>query len=331
MSMLSRPDRGRVVRRILAAQAFALCAAIAGAHAADDVAVEVTNRSVPVLCAEKDNVTIAFSAPGVRSFRIEAAHPAYLGQMQRDSFEPDWTACDMTGDPAFKPAAAPRRVTLYEEPGLWVVGHTQESFWRPATARVRIGDRVERDIHLLQVWMIRPMGGEEVVVLYPQDGYWRLRPLAPEGMAPTAFGSSFLIGPIGEQAGRPMVDIDEVAFDPQSRTFALSFKGGGSASVRMVRTDRRMSTLDVTFDRPAAERPFAMLRSMYVTAFNNDIAAVAVREPGALGWLEASVMDFKRATAADVWLGRLVMSRHNTSSPDMVFSRFSNAPAAVAP
>ena len=69
---------------------------------------------------------------------------------------------------------------------------------------MRIGDRVEKGLHLLQVWMIRPMGGEEVLVLYPQDGYWRLRPLAPAGLAPTAFGSSFLIGPV-EVEGRPIV------------------------------------------------------------------------------------------------------------------------------
>ena len=69
---------------------------------------------------------------------------------------------------------------------------------------MRIGNRVEKGLHLLQVWMIRPMGGEEVLVLYPQDGYWRLRPLAPAGMAPTAFGSSFLVGPV-EVEGRPIV------------------------------------------------------------------------------------------------------------------------------
>ena len=108
----------------------------------------------------------------------------------------------------------PRRTTLYEEIELWVVGLTFPTFWRPATATVRIGDRVEKGLHLLQVWMIRPMGGEEVLVLYPQDGYWRLRPLAPAGMAPTAFGSSFLVGPV-EVEGRPIVRIKEVAFDPQ--------------------------------------------------------------------------------------------------------------------
>ena len=67
---------------------------------------------------------------------------------------------------------------------------------------MRIGDRVEKNIHLLQVWMIRPMGGEEVLGLYPQDGYWRVRPLAPASLAPTAFGSSFLLGPV-EVEGRP--------------------------------------------------------------------------------------------------------------------------------
>ena len=37
------------------------------------------------------------------------------------------------------------------------------------------------------------------------------------------------------------------------------------------------------------------------------------------------VMDFKRASAAEVWAGRLVPSRHNTSAPDMVFRDFSDA------
>ena len=110
-----------------------------------------------------------------------------------------------------------------------MVGLTFPTFWRPATATVRIGDRVEKGLHLLQVWMIRPMGGEEVLVLYPQDGYWRLRPLAPAGLAPTAFGSSFLIGPV-EVEGRPIVKIKEIAFDPKTRTFTLHFERGGAAT-----------------------------------------------------------------------------------------------------
>ena len=169
------------------------------------IAVEVHGTSEPVLCAEKDNVTVNLASPEVRRFTIEAVHPAYLAAIQRDSFEADWTGCTAPGDPRPEPSAAeaPRRITLYEEYDLWVVGQVYPSFWRPATATMRIGDRVEKGLHLVQVWLRRPMGGEEVLVLYPQDGYWRLRPRAPASLAPTAFGSSFLLGPV-EVDGRPI-------------------------------------------------------------------------------------------------------------------------------
>jgi hypothetical protein len=39
-------------------------------------------------------------------------------------------------------------------------------------------------------------------------------------------------------------------------------------------------------------------------------------------------MSFGRARATDVWAGRLVPSRHNTSAPDMIFNRFQMTPAA---
>ncbi len=298
-------------------------AAPVDAASLDGLAVEVTNRSEPVLCAEKDNVTIALAAPNVRAFRIEAAHPAYIGMIQRDSFEADWTACDMSADPVHKVPVPPRRQTLYEEIGFWVVGLTLESYWRPATATVRIGDRVEKNIHLLQLWQIRPMGGEEVLVLYPQDGYWRIRPMAPAGMPPTAFGSSFLVGPV-EDEGRPIVRIKEVAFDPKAKKFTLAFERGGSATLDMVRTDNRLNAIDVAYDKPVAGRPFAMLRSMYVTDFNNDVARIAVREKGAKGWREDNIMRFGKAVATDVWMGRTSASQHNTSSPDMVFNSFSD-------
>jgi hypothetical protein len=107
------------------------------AHAAEPLAVDVTNASEPVLCAEKDNVTINLASRDVRRLRIEAVHPAYIGSLQRDSFEADWTGCSAAGDPAPGPAQPPRRTTLYEDIELWVVGLTFPSFWRPATARRR--------------------------------------------------------------------------------------------------------------------------------------------------------------------------------------------------
>ena len=73
----------------------------------EPLAVEVTNASEPVLCAEKDNVTINLASKDVRHLRIEAAHPAYIGSLQRDSFEADWTGCNAAGDP--RPAPRSRR------------------------------------------------------------------------------------------------------------------------------------------------------------------------------------------------------------------------------
>jgi hypothetical protein len=305
---------------------FLMTATLARAGSHDDLAVTVTNGSEPVLCAEKDNISIDFTSDAVRSFRIEAAHPAYITSIQRDSFEADWTDCDMSGDPVHhSDVKVPTRKTIYEEPDIWLVGWTMPTFWRPSTATVRIGDRVESGLHLVQVWMIRPMGGEEVLVFYPQDGYWRMRPKAPAGMAPTAFGSSMLIGPI-EVDGRPIVRIKEIAFDPKARTFTLQFALGGAATIKLAHIDQNRQTLEVALDKPISGRPFAGLRSMYVTEFNNDVARIAVREPGAKGWRESPILDFRTSTASAVWMGRTTFSRHNTSSPDIVLNGFSATP-----
>ena len=308
---------------------LAVWLALGGAYAQSPapLAVEVANASEPVLCAEKDNVTLNLTSSAVRQFRVEAAHPSYMGTIQRDGFDADWTGCTAPDDPKAGATSPPKRTTLYEQIDFWVDGLTFSDFWRPAKTTVRIGDRVEKNIHLIQVWMIRPMGGEEVLVFYPQDGYWRLRPLAPQGLAPTAFGSSFLVGPV-EVNERPVVNIKEVVFDPKTRTFTLQFERGGTATVRMTATDQNRHVLDVSFDKPVEGRPFAALRSMYVTDFNNDAARVAVREKGAKGWREDGIMAFKGALATDLWAGRVSLSRHNTSAPDMVFNGFAGgAPA----
>ena len=335
--LADRPPSGaggllRYRRQLATALAILALASLVelGPAAAEPLAVEVANASEPVLCAEKDNVTLNFASREVRSFRIEAAHPAYAGSLQRDSFEADWTACDLSGDPKHASPVPPQRKTLYEDIELWVIGLTLPTFWRPATATFRVGDRVEKGLHLIQVWMIRPMGGEEVAVFYPQDGYWRLRPMAPPGLAPTAFGSSFLVGPV-EIDGRPIVRISEIVFDPSQRTFTLTFERGGSAVLRLAKTDQNRNAVEVTFDKPIDGRPFAALRSMYVTEANNDVARVAVRERGARGWREDAIMSFKKATATDLWAGRVAPSRHNTSSPDMVFRDFSATAVSSKP
>jgi hypothetical protein len=290
----------------------------------DGIAVDVKNESEPVLCAEKDNITIKTFSPEVRRFRIEAAHPAYIAGLIKDNWEADWAACDMRGDPSFVPPAPPRRVTFYESIDYWLVGYTFPTFWRPADTTFKVGDRIEKGLHLVQLWKLGKDRSHELLVVYPQDGYWRARPMPPSHVSSTAYGSSFLFGPI-EQEVRPVVNIKEIVFDPKTLTFNMAFKDGSNGALKLESVDENRMVLDATLDKPVGSgKAFAALRSMYVTDFNNDVARIAVREPGALRWREEHIMDFKTARSTDVWMGRHNFSQHNTSSPDMMFRNFSN-------
>ena len=308
-------------RELVFACALLFCAH-ATTQAADALAVDVVNASEPTLCAEKDNVYLKLQSGEARRFTVEAAHPAYMGAIVVDRWAPDFTSCDMSSDPSFK--FEKRRLTIYETEEWQLVGLTFPSFWRPNQVPVRVGNRTETGFHLLQLWTRHQERAEEVLVIYPADGYWRARPLPPQNLRWSAYGSSFLIGPV-EVEGRPFVDIRDIAFDPATKTFTLNFARGGSATLRLDKLDQERIVLDVNLAQPvAAERPFAALRSMFVTEGNSDVAQVAWRGKGSASWMQAPVMSFTRANAAAVWAGRTVPSKHNTSAPDMVFRDFSS-------
>ena len=290
--------------------------------AQQDIAADVANRSEPELCAEKDNVWLDFKSRDVKSFQVQAIHPAFIGGIVVDKWAPAFTSCDMTRDPVF--AANARRVTFYESPDFWLTGYTYPSFWRPNTVPFRVGDRVEQGIHVVQFWVKHQERAEEVLVVYPPDGYWRARPLPPQHLRWTAYGSSFLVGPV-EVQDRPIVDLKDIAFDPATKTFTMNFKRGGSATLKIETLDQDRIILDVKLDGVKQDQyPFLTMRSMYMTEFNSDVARVAWRTPTAKSWSEAPIMDYKGGPASELWAGRFMLSRHNTSAPDMVFSRFRN-------
>ncbi len=291
------------------------------AFAADDLAVDVVNASEPTLCAETDNVYLKLMSPDVRRFTIEAVHPNYIGTIVTDR-----SAFDLHNCPALSAAPViteqPRRITIYETPDWQLVGLTIPNFWRRDPVPVRVGDRVESGVQLLQLWTRAHDRAEEVLVLYPTDGYWRARPLPPANLKWSAYGSSFLVGPI-EMKERPYVDLKEVVFEPETKTFRLSFARGGSATLRLATLDDERQVLDVTLDPPVGgEMPFAALRSMFVTEINNDVAELGWRTKDAKSFERMPIMYFKRASAVEIWAGRLVPSRHNTSAPDMIFRDF---------
>lgn len=285
-----------------------------------DIEVEAVNKTEPVLCAEKDNIEIDLAAKDIRGFKIQAVHPSYVGMIVADRYQPDFTSCDMSHDPSF--IAKARRVTFWETTEFWLTGYAYPSFWRPANVPFRVGDRVENGLHLVQLWMLHNERAEEILVVYPPDGYWRARPLPPDNLRWTAYGSSFLLGPV-EVRERPMVALTGISFDPDTRTFTLDFERGGKATLHLAKIDQERIVLEAKFDgAPTDGLPFAALRSMYATEFNNDAAKVAWRTKGGEGWGESAIPAFKGALLTELWAGRTIPSRHNLSAPDMVFNHF---------
>ncbi|CAH1648311.1 MULTISPECIES: hypothetical protein [unclassified Chelatococcus] len=298
-----------------------------------DIAVEVRNLSEPVRCAEKDNVYLPFQAaekgPMPRSFRIEVLHPAYIGTLAADRQAPDWAQCDMTADPVF--LGHPRETTLIDNDRFRLIAYSYPSLWRPSTVPVVIGDKREEGVHLLQLWAKEKNGqSEEVVVVYPQDGYWRGRPLSPKHLGNSAYGTSFLVGPV-ETEGRPIVALKTLSFDPATGDFRMEFARGGSGALAIIALDQDRLVLSVNFDGAVPDdHPFAALRSMYVTETNADAARVAWVHQDGKGWGEEQVMTFKRAATPEFWLGRTLPSRHNTSAPDVALSQFRAATVEAA-
>ncbi|MCC2105972.1 MAG: hypothetical protein KDJ20_19065, partial [Hyphomicrobiales bacterium] len=88
------------MKRLAAALAYPLTCLLALAACAPalaqqkpDLAVEARNLSTPDICAEKDNVQIDFASPAVRSFRVQAIHPVYIGAIGVDRYAPDFSSC----------------------------------------------------------------------------------------------------------------------------------------------------------------------------------------------------------------------------------------------
>ena len=103
----------------------------------------------------------------------------------------------------------------------------------------------------------------------------------------------------------------------------LRFVGGGAATVRVTGTDRQRTTLDVDFDPSTRETaPFAMLRSMYVANDNADVSEVEWQAAGGGGMSVNALPEVTRLDATQVRFGRSIVSRHNTSAPDIRFSSF---------
>jgi hypothetical protein len=286
------------------------------------VAVDFVNASRPTRCAEEDNVYVKLLGNGIAAFRIRAEHPPYIAAVRTDSTAPDFTACDMSQDPRF--SFAPRTLTLYEDAGIRLVGHRFATFWRPETVDFMVAGTRESSLHLVQLLKRGRARDIEILVVYPADGYWRAKPLPPPALADSAYGSSFLFGPI-EEDGRPFVAIRSITFEPATLTFRLVFRDGSRGELKVAAATAARVDLALTLAPPRpAGRPFAALRSMFVTPAQADVARASW--PGmSLAQDSAPILEFSRFQAPAARFGRTVPSMHNLSAPDLVFDAFAAA------
>lgn len=285
----------------------------------------VSNDTHATACAEEDNVSLNLSGKSIRRFRVEALPPTYLASIEKDSTAPDFSGCNFDGsthptDPRY--SFKERRAVLHDGPRWQVVGITLPSFWRPEQVPIRVDGRPDRGFHMIQVFAKTGAKPLEALVMYPSDGYWRIKPLPAPRFGDGVYGSSFVMGPV-EQAGRPMARIASIAIDTKPLAFKLRFANGGEAKVDVRETSEARTTLDVAMKPGRGQGPrFAVLRSMYVAPDNADMSEVAWRAAPDATEARKPLPEVKTLEAADVRFGRSIPSRHNTSAPDIRFGGF---------
>lgn len=290
------------------------------------VEADFVNASRPTQCAEEDNVYVQVTADHVERFRIRAEHPPYISGVREDSTAPDFSHCDMSADPRYE--FEPRTVVLHDDGEVKLVGHTFASFWRPTVVSFRVLDRHEPGLHLIQLIRRSDRSEVEQLVVYPADGYWRLKPMPPESLPDTAYGSSFLFGPIQED-GRPFVAIREIVFDPVRVEFRVRFGDDRIGTLKVIETSAAASALELSIDPPLpAGRPFAALRSMFVSTAQADVALAEWSD--ARGASKLPVLGFERFRSNAARFGRREPSLHNLTAPDFVFGTFKRARTTTA-
>lgn len=74
-------------------------------------------------------------------------------------------------------------------------------------------------------------------MLYPADGYWRLKPAPEPRFGDGIYGSSFLLGPVVDE-GRPVVNIASIRIETQPLVLHLRFAGADGHASRWTKPAR---------------------------------------------------------------------------------------------
>ncbi|MFO1417304.1 MAG: hypothetical protein U1E83_01405 [Methylotetracoccus sp.] len=317
--------RLRLSVKVAAPVFLALAAMSQYANSSEPVTVLVENRSFPNTCAEEDNITYIFKADnGMRSFKVSAALPSYLPQIVQDIRQVDFANCPHTPPPPPVTVYTPPDMILYQDEEIMLEGQVDPRFWRPHKASVRVDQLEWPFLDIVRLLKKTPSGPVQVLVFYPQDGYWRLKGLPPRRFANTSFGSSFLLGPVEAIDKRPYVEYKRITFDWNTLSFTVETVKGGKIIVQLTALgDESTSEVTVTFDPPLPKGTiFSSIRSMYVGPGNHDTEHVTTRTAPDAEPVRTPVMAFKSGQVNDILFSRTELSRHNVSAPDIRYFNF---------
>ena len=224
---------------------------------------------------------------------------------------------------ARQPVCTPRHASLPGR-GNILEGQVDPRFWRPHKATVKV-DRIEWPfLDIVRLIKKTASGNIQVLVFYPQDGYWRLKGLPPRRFFTTSFGSSFLLGPVEDIDTRPYVEYKRITFDWKTLTFTVEPTKGGKIVVQLTGLgDESTAEATVTFDPPLPKGTiFSAIRSMYVAPGNNDTEHVTTRTAPGAEPVRTPVMEYTSGQVNDITFGRTAYSRHNISAPDIRYFDF---------
>ena len=108
--------------------------------------------------------------------------------------------------------------------------------------------------------------------------------------------------------------------------FDLVFRDGSRGRLGVTEASRKQLVLSLSLDTPLVPgRPFAALRSMFVTTEQADVSLVAWNAGAAGTRSTAPVLSFEGIRAPAARFGRSEPSHHNLSAPDIVFDGFTAA------
>jgi hypothetical protein len=289
------------------------------------------NHSVPTPCAEHDNVNVPFISPGpaetIVSFRIEARHPGYV--FEQDHGEEDFTNCPPpTHQDTFFPD--PGAFSIHDDGITAIVAIRLDRWWRPR-GMTAIGSRGEvRDAHFLAVHRKVADGHYPQVLVFYSDGNLRLKPLPPPDRLDTLFGSSVLVGP-APLSDRPFVTVRSVEYRATSDSLEIIYEDEEAASLYLEDATRESTRVRVEAHyatrRTHPDVAFATFRSMYVAERNADVDHVVWKD-GAGQVRDAPIMAFAEGLGGEFLFKRDLMSRHNTSAPDIWIGDFEFAAGA---